>query len=424
MSRRKLLVVFVCVLTCVIFSVATRSSTSGNKGRGDFAPASCPANSGRPVAQENRNGVSAVAAPQQKVEMPMATAERLEGNAWWPTKGTAPLEAFVGTTQCARCHAKITMAQLTTPMAQAASSAKDSAVLRQHAAISRQMGAYTYTISSSGSGNNYSVSDGVDTISQPLRWAFGLGEKGQTYVYRRGQFYYESRMSFYQSLQTLDLTTGHSNVTPHNLEDALGRALDASTVTHCFACHTTASTTRAGFDPTRLTMGISCEACHGPGALHVELMDEGKTEAGRSAIFNPAGLSPVAVVDFCGACHRTLNDVYEMGATGVSNVRFQPYRLESSKCWGDGDARLACTACHDPHQPVVRDEQSYDSKCLACHVTSRATKVIRDRPGKACPVARKDCTTCHMPRVNVPSMHAPFVDHRIRVVRANERYPE
>jgi Cytochrome c3 len=354
----------------------------------------------------------------------MATAERLEGDSWWPTKGTGPLEAFVGTAQCARCHAKIATAQLTTPMAQAASSAKDSSVLHQHADISRQIGRYAYTISSSDSGSNYSVSDGVATISQPLAWAFGLGAKGQTYVYRRGGLYYESRMSFYQRLQGMDLTTGHSNVTPRNLEDAMGRALDASSVTHCFGCHTTASTTLAGFDPTRLTMGVSCEGCHGPGAVHVELMDDGKMEAGRTAIFNPAKLSPVALVDFCGACHRTLNDVYEMGATGVSNVRFQPYRLENSKCWGDGDARLACTACHDPHQPLVRDAGSYDEKCLACHARSAASKVTRERPGRACPVAKKSCVTCHMPRVEVPSMHAPFVDHRIRIVRANEMYAE
>jgi hypothetical protein len=415
-------VILAYVLAFVIRSVPTSSSTSGGKARRDLAAADRATNGRTAVARNNE--ASAVPSPQKRVETPMATDERLESNSWWPTKGTAPLETFVGTAHCARCHAKIIRTQLTTPMAQAASSAKDSSVLRQHAGISRQMGRYVYTISSSGSGNNYSASDGVATISQPLAWAFGLGTKGQTYVYKRDGLYYESRMSFYQSLQGLDLTTGHSNTTPHNLEDALGRALDASTVTHCFGCHTTASTTLAGFDPTRLTMGVSCEGCHGPGAMHVELMDEGKIEAGRTAIFNPARLDPVALVDFCGACHRTINDVYEMGATGVSNVRFQPYRLENSKCWGDGDARLACTACHDPHQPVVRDAGTYDGKCLACHAASAAMKVTHERPGKACPVARKGCATCHMPRVKVPSMHAPFVDHRIRIARANAKYPD
>jgi hypothetical protein len=29
-----------------------------------------------------------------------------------------------------------------------------------------------------------------------------------------------------------------------------------------------------------------------------------------------------------------------------------------------------------------------------------------------------------MPRVDLPSMHAPFVDHRIRIVRAESPYPD
>ena len=34
--------------------------------------------------------------------------------------------------------------------------------------------------------------------------------------------------------------------------------------------------------------------------------------------------------------------------TGVANVRFQPYRLISSKCYDAEDSRIRCTACHDP----------------------------------------------------------------------------
>ena len=64
--------------------------------------------------------------------------------------------------------------------------------------------------------------------------------------------------------------------------------------------------------------GVTCEACHGPGAKHVNLMDEEKPAEARLAIFNPRRLNPVALVDFCGACHRTWNDVYEMGATAAA----------------------------------------------------------------------------------------------------------
>ena len=360
----------------------------------------------------------------QKIEIPRATEERLETLGWWPTKRSASRQDFVGTPACARCHSKKAVTQLTTPMAHALSPAADSDVIREHAPISQKVGPYTYTISRGDKEINYSVSDGTKSISKQLLWAFGLGNKGQTYVYQQDGIFYESRMSFYKTLQGLDLTTGHSGETPRNLESALGRVIDPDTTRRCFGCHATASTTSSGFDPAHLTPGVTCEACHGPGAKHVALMDDEKTEQGRAAIFNPRLLNAVALVDFCGACHRTWSDVYEMGATGVANSRFQPYRLENSRCWGDGDARLTCIACHDPHQPLVHDAGAYDGKCLACHVTGPPEKVSPDHPGHPCPVAKKDCITCHMPRVVIPRMHAPFTDHRIRIVRLGDSYPD
>jgi hypothetical protein len=104
-------------------------------------------------------------------------------------------------------------------------------------------------------------------------------------------------------------------------------------------------------------------------------------------------------------------------------VRFQPYRLERSRCWGNGDARLKCVTCHNPHEPIVRDAASYDAKCLACHVT-RGVKTSPDHPGKSCPVGVKGCVTCHMPPAEIPSMHAPFTDHRIRIARKGEIFPD
>lgn len=360
----------------------------------------------------------------QQAETPMATTERLEGSGWWPTKRSAPLVDFADASECVRCHAKIAETQLATPMAHAASPAINADVLREHPDVAGQLNSYAYKISLRDGASVYSVSKASASFSEPLPWAFGVGNKGQTYVYQHEGQFYESRMSFYKSLQGLDLTTGHSNRPPENLEDAAGHLLDPDSLRLCFGCHTTASTTSAGFDTSHLSPGVNCEACHGPGARHAELMDAEQKEEGRRAIFNPARLSPVALVDFCGACHRTLNDVYEMGVTGLANVRFQPYRLENSRCWGDGDARLACTACHDPHKQLVREAAAYDEKCLACHVAPTVKKISADHPGKGCPVAKKGCTSCHMPRVELPSMHAPFVDHRIRIVRAKEKYPD
>jgi hypothetical protein len=309
-------------------------------------------------------------------------------------------------------------------MAQAGAQAANSQILREHAELSGELSPFRYEIArgSDPDKSTYSVSDGARKVAAQLAWAFGVAHTGQTYIYSRGGAYYESRVSFYKTLQSLALTTGHSSATPSSIEAALGRRMDSSETQHCFGCHTSGSMIAGRFDPAHATPGVTCEQCHGPGARHVAAMKAGKIEEGRRAILNPRKLGAAAAVDFCGACHRTWADVLQTQVTGVANVRFQPYRLESSKCWGRGDARLACFACHDPHQPLVTETASYDSKCLACHVTKAGEK-IADHPGAACPVATSNCGSCHMPKVEVPSMHAPFTDHRIRIVRNPEAYP-
>jgi hypothetical protein len=39
-------------------------------------------------------------------------------------------------------------------------------------------------------------------------------------------------------------------------------------------------------------------------------------------------------------------------------------------------------------------------------------------------VAAKDCVSCHMPRFEIPNVHATFTDHFIRVVRPESRFPD
>ena len=164
--------------------------------------------------------------------------------------------------------------------------------------------------------------------------------------------------------------------------------------------------TKNQFDPSHAIPGVMCEGCHGPGAGHVEAEKAG-VESAKTLIFNPARLDPVERVDFCGACHRTWQDVVGTGLTGAGefNVRFAPYRLENSKCWKSQDARLTCTACHDPHKPLVRDPASYDSNCLQCHAT-KGTAAQSAKSGVACPVAVTGCVTCHMPKVAPPNLHS------------------
>jgi mono/diheme cytochrome c family protein len=363
-----------------------------------------------------------VLSQSRKNEISETTEDRIAAATWWPTKNVPDRAQLVGNSECATCHTDKAATQATTPMGHAGVRAADAEILRSHETLTGKLAPYRYEIARDTTGSTYSVSDGAQTASAQLEWAFGIAHKGQTYIYSHDGVYYESRVSFYKTLQSLALTTGHLSTSPASIDAALGRRMDSSETQHCFGCHTSGSMIAGRFDPAHATPGVTCEQCHGPGAKHVAAMKTGKIDDGRRAILNPRKLSAVASVDFCGACHRTWADVLQTEVTGVANVRFQPYRLESSKCWGRGDTRLACYTCHDPHQLLVTETASYDSKCLSCHVSKQSEK-LADHPGASCPVATSNCASCHMPKVEVPSMHAPFTDHRIRIVRDAAAYP-
>jgi hypothetical protein len=173
------------------------------------------------------------------------------------------------------------------------------------------------------------------------------------------------------------------------------------------------------FEPAKATPGVMCEACHGPGAQHVAAMKA--RDYDHPSIVNPARLTPADSIDFCGACHRTWSDVAVEMPTYIGNMslRFQPYRLEKSRCWKEsGDARITCIACHDPHQPLVREPAAYDSKCLACH-SAKVQPLPYTTPFHTCKVGTTNCVSCHMPKYEAPQTHARFTDHDIQVVHAN-----
>jgi hypothetical protein len=359
----------------------------------------------------------------------LSTADHTSEPGFWPTQNGAPRSDYAGTPACRTCHAGIWSTQKATPMANAAPRASESGILQSHPNLEFSVGQYHYEVKTDAKGSLYTLTGAGKTLSFPLVWAFGIGRVGQSYLFKKedGEFY-EARITFFETLKKLDFTPGRAIAAPHSAEEAMYRQVGSAEVVKCFACHTTASMFDGQLDEKNLTTGVSCEACHGPGAKHVSAMQTAKIsglpEAGSSLIFNSSKLSPVDSVDFCGACHGTFWDVKLSGVTGASTARSQPYRLELSKCWGTGDARLTCIACHDPHKQLETDDASYDRNCLACHVNGPGAKKSADHPGAPCPAATKNCASCHMPKVLVPEMHADFTDHRIRIVRVGAPYPE
>lgn len=338
----------------------------------------------------------------------MATADRVRAPGWWPTKGTAPRGDYVGADACSNCHAGHAATQGETPMARTLKRAQDSEVLRHNEELRFRLGPIAYEIRRRGEQSMYSVADAKGSLTAPLVWAFGFGKIGQTYFFEKDGGLREARVSYFDTLRRLDFTPTRGLSSPRDLEEAMARPVDDAEARRCFGCHTTAATTAGSFEPAHMTPGVRCEACHGPGRKHAETLD-------RAATLNPARLDPADSVDFCGACHATFWDVKLAGEKGIAALRSQPHRLQSSRCWSDGDARLTCTACHDPHRTLEREPVRYDARCLSCHLREGEPASLRSK--RPCPVAKARCVTCHMPKYDVPEMHFRFTDHLIRVVR-------
>ena len=366
----------------------------------------------------------------------MSTEDHLKQPGWWPRKGDASRNDYVGAAACAECHQTEAIGQGQHSMAHTSMPADQSSILKNSDAQFK-LGQYSYKISRNGDKEIYSVTDGTDTFSVPLLWAFGSGSRGQSYLFDRDGQLWEARISFFHD-RGFNITPDHPQGVPKSMALALGRQVPDDERIKCFGCHTVASTTKRHFDPSHPMLGISCEGCHGPGAAHVALAQSGNATPGL--IYNPARLTAAQSVDFCGACHRTWWDASLF--SGVRTVRFPAFRLEKSKCWGNGDKRVTCVACHNPHRPLDREPAAYDDKCLRCHESKGTThtasksaqqtlltpvaaknhvQTTAEQPSApACPVATSKCVSCHMPKYEIPSMRNPFTDHKIQIVTSRE----
>jgi hypothetical protein len=366
---------------------------------------------------------------QVSKEAPHLTAERLREKGWWPTKTDADRKDYAGSESCMECHREIVREQRGTRMADAAWRASDTEVLRSNPTIALSTPPFQTVITNDRAVSNYAVTRGRDSMSGQILWSMGDGVIGETFILQSGGSLFESQLTYYSSIRGLDTTPGHPTGAPKDLEHAFGERQSTETSQRCFACHTTASSVRRHFDPAGATPGVTCEACHGPGALHVKAMQAKQFQKGQDAILDPGLFEPVKLVDFCGACHRAPLDVAAEKDYLPINIRFQPYRLSKSRCWSQPDPRISCIACHNPHELLVRDINFYDDKCLACHAAKTANASpssqaqLSTRKSPACPVGTRQCVSCHMPNYKVPQMHASFTDHDIRVVRPGAPYP-
>jgi hypothetical protein len=321
---------------------------------------------------------------------------------------------------CATCHAGVANSYTHAPMRHAMEPAGANPMLEAHPSLTTQMNGYTYSIQTKGGQSTYSVSDGSGTLNFPIHWVFG--QHSQTYLLEKDGHFYETLVTYFPRDNVLAVTPGDQDLRPKTLDDAMGRKLTNWEVLGCFECHSSGAISGTHLTLDKVVLGVECERCHAGAQQHMADAADGNFKTVPKSLKR---MSTGDISNFCGQCHRTWETVVRNHWRGVAYVRFQPYRLQNSRCFAADDPRISCLACHNPHQPVNHDQAFYDGKCLACHGDTKAasTGAAAANPAKACPVAKSDCSTCHMPKVEIAGNHARFTDHQIRIVRPGDPYP-
>jgi hypothetical protein len=326
---------------------------------------------------------------------------------------SVPLLFASGDQVCGECHRNVTERFRSTPMAKALAPVASCEILRRNPDLKFRESEYESRIVREGDRSVLTVTGNGQTLTTDLLWAFGRGQAGQTYVFQRDGVYYESRISFYNALHGVDLTMGAQLSKAKTIEEAAGRRMGARDETDCFGCHSTGGVSAGRLHIESLVPGVGCDSCHGPAEKHVAAVRAG--DAAGAKMRKLANSTAEEMSELCGRCHRTWSQIAVSGPRGVLNVRFQPYRLTNSRCYNVSDSRIACSACHDPHGPLETAASAYDGKCAACHSAAAHAKT--------CTVAKQNCVTCHMPKIELPGAHARFTDHQIRIARAGDPYP-
>lgn len=112
---------------------------------------------------------------------------------------------------------------------------------------------------------------------------------------------------------------------------------------------------------------LGCEACHGPGSLHVD------AGGGRGKFIVNPGKNPEA----CFQCHIDKNAEFSL-------QYHHPVK----------EGRMSCIACHDPHGEDIHKSKNLwvargNDQCAQCHREQARPHVFEHE------ALREGCTTCH-----------------------------
>jgi hypothetical protein len=260
-----------------------------------------------------------------------------------------------------------------------------------------------------------------------LDYVLGSGDHAATFVTitdREKPTAREHRLTYFAESDSFAITPGQRSENPNPGTTDRGRELSSDETLKCLGCHTTpgalAPPTAPGRPPVaeadRISPGVQCESCHGPGRAHATAARDGRRDL--SMPFGGSRWTAESQLGLCGQCHRHPSrfDAARIRPDNPQLARFQPIGLKQSKCYTQSNGELSCTTCHNPHERASKDVAAYETTCLSCHGAPSSSS----RTNRACPVsASEGCLACHMPKVD-SGQRILFTDHWIRVRAAGE----
>lgn len=277
--------------------------------------------------------------------------------------------------------------------------------------------------------------DTIHTRTELISYIIGSGHHTNSHIISNNGYIYQAPVTFYTQEGKWDLAPGFEK----GMNSRFSRLLSSE----CITCHNHYPDYVKGSENrfSKMPLGIECERCHGPGALHVKKMLAGETvdtsKVTDYTIVNPKRLSRELVMDICQRCHLQGISVLNEGKTyydfkpgnklsDVMNIFLPRYsdsdqhfimasqadRLKLSSCYQASN--MSCITCHNPHVSVKAQSKAYfNFSCKNCH---------KNAPNSGCTVAKEEfnkengnCVNCHMPRsgsIDIP--HISITDHNIR----------
>lgn len=207
----------------------------------------------------------------------------------------------------------------------------------------------------------------------------------------------------------------------------------------CMSCHVSQGETFA-----KTTMGriflknprsqhekLGCEACHGPGSIHVA--KGGAEDDGGESIFTFDADSPRSIPErnercltchesgmrthwkgsahetrnlACTSCHQIMDKASPRNqlikATEVETCT-QCHKDRKAQLWRSShmpvrEGKLTCTSCHNPHgtpNEKLLKEATVNETCYTCHADKRGPFLFEHAP------ARDNCLSCHEPHGSI-----------------------